>query len=119
MSDEIKSISIGVAGGIGAGLIGIGGGIIMIPCMISFLGVSQHKAHATSLAAIAPLAVISAAVYSSYGNLNIYLACLLAAGGVIGAYIGSSLMPHVNATILQRLLGVLCIIMAIKMGVGF
>jgi len=68
MRDEIKSIAIGLAGGIGAGLIGIGGGIIMIPCMISFLGVSQHKAHATSLAAIAPLAVISAAVYSSYGN---------------------------------------------------
>ena len=51
-----------MAGGIGAGLIGIGGGIIMIPCMISFLGVSQHKAHATSLAAIAPLAVISASL---------------------------------------------------------
>jgi len=74
MKYEIKAISVGIAGGLGAGLIGIGGGIIMIPCMISFLGVSQHKAHATSLAAIAPLAVMSAAVYSSYGNLNIYLA---------------------------------------------
>ena len=119
MKYEIKAISVGIAGGLGAGLIGIGGGIIMIPCMISFLGVSQHKAHATSLAAIAPLAVMSAAVYSSYGNLNIYLACVIAVGGVIGAYIGASLMPHINATILQRLLGVLCIIMAIKMGVGF
>jgi len=119
MKDEFKSILIGLAGGVGAGLIGIGGGIIMIPFMISSLGLSQHKAHATSLAAIAPLAVISAAVYSSYGNLNIYLACLLAIGGVIGAYIGSSLMPHVNATILQRLLGGLCIFTAIKMGVGF
>ena len=119
MKYEIKAISVGIAGGLGAGLIGIGGGIIMIPCMISFLGVSQHKAHATSLAAIAPLAVMSAAVYSSYGNLNIYLACLLAIGGVIGAYIGSSLMTHVNATILQRLLGCLCIFIAIKMGVGF
>jgi len=119
MKYEIKAISVGIAGGLGAGLIGIGGGIIMIPCMISFLGVSQHKAHATSLAAIAPLAVMSAAVYSSYGNLNIYLACVIAVGGVIGAYIGASLMPHVNATVLQRLLGVLCIIMAIKMGVGF
>ncbi|MDP4144068.1 MAG: sulfite exporter TauE/SafE family protein [Bacillota bacterium] len=119
MREEIKSISIGVAGGIGAGLIGIGGGIIMIPCMISFLGLSQHKAQATSLAAIAPLAVVSAAVYSSYGNLNIYLACLLAIGGVIGAYIGSSLMPYVNANILKRILAVICIFTAIKMGVGF
>ena len=119
MRNEIKAVSIGIAGGIGAGLIGIGGGIIMVPCMISFLGLSQHKAHATSLAAIAPLALISAIVYSSYGNLNIYLACLLSLGGVIGAYIGASLMPHVNAIILKRILALMCIITAIKMGVGF
>ena len=119
MRNEIKALSIGVAGGIGAGLIGIGGGIIMIPCMVSFLGVSQHKAQATSLAAIAPLAVMSAIVYSRYGNLNVYLACLLPIGGVIGAYIGASLMPYVNATILKRILAVLCIFTAIKMGVGF
>lgn len=119
MRDEIKSISIGIAGGIGAGLIGIGGGIIMVPCMISFLGLSQHKAQATSLAAIAPLALISALVYNSYGNLNIYLACLLSVGGVVGAYIGASLMPYVNRIILRRLLALICIITAIKMGVGF
>jgi len=95
MKNEIKSILIGIAGGIGAGLIGIGGGIIMVPCMVSILGVPQHKAHATSLVAIAPLAFISAIVYNNYGNLNIYLACL------------------------RCLLAILCIAMAIKMGVGF
>ena len=119
MKNEIKSILIGIAGGIGAGLIGIGGGIIMVPCMVSILGVPQHKAHATSLVAIAPLAFISAIVYNNYGNLNIYLACLLSVGGIIGAYIGASLMPHVNKIVLRCLLAILCIAMAIKMGVGF
>lgn len=116
MGDKIKSVSIGIAGGIGAGLIGIGGGIIMIPGMILFLDLSQHKSQATSLAAIAPLALISAIVYNSYGNLNIYLSCLLSLGGIIGAYIGSSLMPYVNAVILKRILALLCIITALKMG---
>lgn len=119
MKNEIKSLLVGIAGGIAAGLIGIGGGIIMVPCMISLLGVSQHKAHATSLVAITPLAFISAIVYNNYGNLNIYLACLLSIGGIIGAYIGATLMPHVNTIILRRLLAVLCIATAIKMGVGF
>ena len=118
MRYEIKSILIGIAAGIAAGLIGLGGGIIMVPCMISFLGISQHKAQATSLAVIGPLAIISTIVYNSYGNLNIYLACLLSVGGVVGAYIGASLMPYVNKNILRRLLALLCIITAIKMGVG-
>lgn len=118
MKDEVKAMLIGGAGGIGAGLIGIGGGIIMVPCMVSFLGLSQHEAHATSLAAIAPLAVLSAVVYNSYGNLDISLAMLFAVGGMVGAYIGSSLMPHIHPNILKRLLAVICILTAVKMGVG-
>jgi len=118
MKSEIKALLIGGAGGIGAGLIGIGGGIIMVPCMVSFLGLSQHEAHATSLAAIAPLAVISAIVYNSYGNLDVSLAMLFAVGGTVGAYIGSSLMPYIHPSMLKRLLAVICILTALKMGVG-
>ena len=118
MKNEIKATLIGGAGGIGAGLIGIGGGIIMVPCMVSFLGLSQYEAHSTSLAAIVPLAVLSAIVYNSYGNLDVSLAMLFAAGGMVGAYIGSSLMPYIHPNILKRLLAVICILTAVKMGVG-
>ncbi|CQR73140.1 permease [Sporomusa ovata] len=98
-------------------MIGIGGGIIMIPGMVLFLGLTQYTAHATSLAAIVPLAVISAMVYSTYGNFNITLAILFALGGMLGAYIGSSLMPYVNPNILKRILAVACIVAAVRMGV--
>lgn len=117
MDNTTKAIFIGAAGGVCAGLIGLGGGIIMIPGMVFFMGVSQHAAHATSLAAIAPLAVISTGVYHSYGNLDIILALLFAVGGMFGAYIGSSMMPYVNPYVLKRIMAVLCIIAAVKMGV--
>ncbi len=118
MVNKIIAIFVGISGGVAAGLIGIGGGIIMVPCMVSFLGLSQHIAHATSLAAIAPLAIISAAIYNNYGNLDISLAVLFAIGGMAGAYIGSSLMPYINPNMLKRLLAVVCILTAVKMGVG-
>jgi len=118
MKDEIKAVVIGGAGGIGAGLLGIGGGSIIVPCVVFFLGLSQHEAHATSLAAMAPLAILSAIVYNSYGNLDVSLAILFAVGGMVGAYIGSSLMPYIHPNILKRLLAVICILTAIKMGVG-
>lgn len=117
MKNNFKALLVGGAGGICAGLIGIGGGIVMVPCMVNFLGFSQYAAHATSLAAIAPLAVLSAIVYNSYGNLDLFLAMLFALGGMIGAYLGSSLMPYINPNILKRILAILCILTAIKMGV--
>lgn len=117
MKNAIKTILIGGVGGACAGLIGIGGGIIMIPGMVLLLDLNQHTAHATSLAAIAPLAVISSVIYSNYGNLNFSLAILFAIGGILGAYIGSSMMPYVKPTILKRILAIACILTAIKMGV--
>lgn len=118
MKNKIQVLLLGGVGGIGAGLIGIGGGAIMVPGMVTFLGVSQHVAHATSLAAIAPIAILSACVYNSYGNLDVSLAILFAIGGMIGAYIGSSLMPYMNPILLKRLLAVICLATAVKMGVG-
>ncbi|MBP2667104.1 MAG: Sulfite exporter TauE/SafE, partial [Firmicutes bacterium] len=56
--EKIKALLIGFTGGIVGGLLGIGGAIILVPLMVHYLGVSQHMAHATSLAVIIPGAAI-------------------------------------------------------------
>jgi uncharacterized protein len=113
-----KALLIGFTGGVVGGLLGIGGAIVLVPLMVNFLGVSQHMAHATSLAVIIPGAAVSALVYQGFGQLDFRLAGLFAVGGVGGAYIGASLMPYVKPHVLKRIFALLALSIAIRMGVG-
>ena len=116
--EKIKALLIGFTGGIVGGLLGIGGAIILVPLMVHYLGVSQHMAHATSLAVIIPGAAISALVYQGFGKLDLGLAAMFAVGGIGGAYIGASLMPYVKPYILKRIFAVVALALAIRMGVS-
>lgn len=112
-----KAVLIGIVTGVASGLLGIGGAIIMVPCMVYFLGIPQHNAHATSLAVIIPGAVFGSLVYGSYGQLDLKLAALFALGGMVGAYIGSSLMTKVKPVVLRRIFAVFALLLALRMGV--
>jgi uncharacterized protein len=113
-----KALLIGCFAGAVGGLLGIGGAIVMVPCMICFLNFSPHSAHATSLAVVVPGAVMGALVYNSFGQLDIGLAALFAAGGMLGSYVGSSLLPKVKPKVLKRLFAVLALFLSIRMGLG-
>lgn len=113
---NISTVGIGFTAGILSGLIGIGGGIIMLPGMTYILGMSQHMASATSLAVIVPGAFVSSLVYQSFGQLDLMLAAIFASGGVVGSLIGSSLMPHIRSLVLKRIWSIVALLMAIKMG---
>jgi uncharacterized protein len=87
--DVLAVIAIGFAGGMAAGLLGIGGGALFVPALVLFLGLSQLDAQATSLLAIVPVAAVGAARQHRYGNLRVrdgavmgVLATVGAAGGV-------------------------------------
>jgi uncharacterized membrane protein YfcA len=116
--DKLKAVLIGVTGGAVGGLLGIGGAIVLVPMMVYYLGISQHSAHATSLAIIIPGAIFSAAVYSGFGQLDLGLSVFFAIGGMAGAYIGSSLMPKVKPYMLKRIFAVLALVIAIRMGLS-
>lgn len=115
--EGFKTITIGVLAGIVSGLLGIGGAIVMVPCMVHFLKLPQHNAAATSLAVVIPGAVVSAFVYHSFGQLDLPLAATFAAGGIVGAFVGTSLLPKVKPLMLKRIFAVLIFLLAIKMGV--
>jgi uncharacterized protein len=83
------SLLIGLLAGAFGGLVGVGGGVVMIPLMVRFLGVNQHQAHGTSLAALVFTGLTGAATYALKGNVDLLAAVLLAATAILTARLGA------------------------------
>jgi len=110
-----KSLFTGFAIGILSGLLGVGGGIFLVPVLVSYFDVEQHKAHAISLAVVLPTALVSALVYGARGQVDVNLAALLAVGGIIGASLGARMMKKIPADTLKRLFGLLLCLVGARM----
>ncbi|MBD99303.1 MAG: permease [Verrucomicrobia bacterium] len=108
---------IGIFAGILSGLIGVGGGIIIVPALVYFLGVSQHTAQGTSLALmLPPIGILAAMNYYKAGALNIKYAAVIAVAFVIGGYLGSKLsITYINEILMKKIFGFILLIAAIKM----
>lgn len=109
-------IAIGIVTGIMAGMLGIGGAIIMIPALVYLLGVSQLTAQGTSLAVmLPPIGIIAAYNYYKAGEVNIRFAIILAICFLIGSYFGSKLSLTIPQALLKKIFGVLLLLVAAKM----
>lgn len=98
----------GVAVGVVSGLLGLGGGILLIPGLVLLFGFSQAEAQGTSLAVmIPPIGIFAAAVYYQHGFIRLPVVGFVAAGFMIGAYFGARLLPHVPLSVLRPTFGVL------------
>ncbi|MDQ4027986.1 MAG: sulfite exporter TauE/SafE family protein, partial [Actinomycetota bacterium] len=91
-SNRVALLAAGVFAGLLSGLLGVGGGIVIVPLLVLLTGHSQHEAHATSLAAILPIAAIGAATFAVAGEVDLRLAGLLGVGAVVGAPLGARVM---------------------------
>lgn len=106
---------IGLAAGIASGLLGVGGGIVIVPLVVLVLGLTQHRAHATSLAAIVPIATVAAIPYAVSGHADYGIAGCLAAGGLIGAPIGARTLGRSDEGTLKILFGLLMIAVSVEL----
>ena len=77
-----------------SGLLGIGGGVVMVPALVWWLARSQRQAHAISLAAIIPLSLAAAIVYGRAGKVDVAFASALAVGAVAGAPLGAGILAR-------------------------
>ncbi|MFN2488841.1 MAG: TSUP family transporter [Actinomycetota bacterium] len=111
----VSALVIGVVAGVLSGLLGVGGGIIMVPLLVGVASLSQHQAHATSLAAIVPIAAVGALRFAVTGTLDLLVAGLLAAGSLIGAPLGARLMARTREASLKLLFGLLIIAFAMQL----
>jgi uncharacterized protein len=109
-------ILIGLAAGMLSGLVGIGGGLVIVPALIYFLGFSQHTAQGTSLALILlPVGIFAVMFYYKQGHVDIKIVWLLAVGFVIGSILGSKVALSLSQETVKKIFAVLMILIAIKM----
>ena len=109
-------LAVGLLAGISAGMFGIGGGLIIVPALVFFYGLSQHAAVGTSLGALLlPVGALSAYVYWKHGNLNVGYSLLIAVGLFLGAYLGARLVQPVSDLTLRRLFAGFLIVVSIRM----
>jgi uncharacterized protein len=109
-------VLIGAAAGVLAGMFGIGGGLIIVPALVILFGFKQHAAVGTSLGALLlPVGAIGAWVYWRNGNVNLRYSALLAAGLLVGAFLGAKLVEPVSDLALRRMFGVFLLVVSVKM----
>ena len=96
-----RCIVIGLAAGVVAGLLGVGGGVLFVPGLVIFIGLTQHQAEATSLLAIVPVALVGAAAQDRYGNVRRKDALQLGLFSVVGAAAGVALANALSGKALQ------------------
>jgi uncharacterized membrane protein YfcA len=109
-----KFVLIGLAAGLLSGGFGIGGGVVMVPLLVA-VGLDRHRAHATSLASIFPIAVAGAVTFAISGEVNLGLGVLVGVGGVIGSIVGASLMNRLSARSLSIFFGLVLLAAGIRM----
>jgi uncharacterized membrane protein YfcA len=109
-------ILIGIITGIMAGMLGIGGAIIMTPALVFIMGFSQANAQGTSLAVmLPPIGIIAAYNYYKAGHVNIKFALILAVCFLVGSYFGSKFALNLPQPVLKKIFGVLLLLVAAKM----
>lgn len=110
----MRSALTGLAGGAFSGLTGVGGGAIMVPLLTGQLGLTQHRAHGTSLAIIMFVAAGGALAYWQAGNVDWRLVLALAPGAVFGVYVGAKAMVRAGAPHLRMLFGAFLFFVAFR-----
>jgi uncharacterized protein len=109
-------ILIGLAAGFLGGMVGLGGGIILIPALVLFLSMDQRMAQGTTIAImLPPIGLFAAFNYYKAGYVNIKYALVIAIVFMLGGYLGSKLALNLPVPLLKKMFAVLLVVIAAKM----
>jgi uncharacterized membrane protein YfcA len=112
-------ILLGVVTGIFSGLIGIGGGIIIVPALVLLFGLSQHSAQGTTLALmVPPIGLLAAWAYYKQGFVDLKIAAFVCLGFFIGGLLGAKLALGIPEAILTKIFGAVLLLVSLKMIFG-
>ena len=115
----LGALLIGVVAGVFGGLLGIGGGTIVVPALVYFFHMTQHKAQGTILAAfLPPVALLAFMRYYQSGNVDLKAACFIAAGIFLGGYFGAELGSSISDIALRRVFGIFLLFVAAQLIFG-
>lgn len=109
-------ILVGVAAGMLGGLVGVGGGIIIVPALVYFIGMSQKSAQGTSLGLIMlPVGILGVLQYYKQGHVDFRVVGILAIGFLAGSYFGSKISLSLPQETVKKIFAFLLVIIAVKM----
>ena len=109
------AIIIGLSAGVLGGLLGVGGGIVMVPAFSRLLGLSLHQAVGTSMSAILFVSIAATYRHAQLGNVDLKLLAIVATMSLLGGYLGASLAGMLSAKHLQLSFAIFLLIVAIDM----
>src|SRR4030067_3743508 len=109
-------IALGLAAGVLSGLVGIGGGILVVPALAFFFGYTQHQAQGTTLAMmVPPIGILAAIEYWKGGAVDIPAAALLCAGFLFGGLLGGRLALSLSSASLEKVFGLVLLAVSLRM----
>ncbi len=115
----LSLVLIGVLAGILSGLVGVGGGVVMVPLLVLLLGFNQHQAQGTSLAVlVVPVTAVAVYTYHKEGFIDWRYVGIIAIFFVIGGYFGSKIAVNLDQKILKKVFGFILLLIAGKMLLG-
>ncbi len=107
---------LGLIAGALSGLVGIGGGVVIVPALIYLFHFSQKDAQGTTLALlIPPIGLLAAWTYFKAGHVNWWAAIFIIIGFIAGSYLGANYAVHLSGAALSRVFGLFLLALAIKM----
>lgn len=116
MANAALLVALGLAAGILSGLIGLGGGVIIVPALVFLFHLSQHQAQGTTLAMLVPpIGILAAWTYYRQGYVDLRIAALVGVGLMIGALLGAKIATSLSSQVLEKVFGVVLLLIAIKM----
>ncbi len=119
MATILILLCIGLMAGILSGMVGIGGGVVIVPALMYFAHVSQHQAQGTSLAVLLlPVGILAVYNYYSKGLVDVKSALIIACTFVIGGFIGSKIAIAIDQNLLKKVFGVFMLLISLKMILG-
>jgi uncharacterized protein len=111
----IGALAIGLAGGVIAGLAGLGGGVLFVPGLVIFVGLSQHQAEAASLLAIVPVAIVGAIVHDRHGSVRRQDGLLIGLFALPGAAAGVAVANALSGAVLRSAFALMLVVVAAHM----
>ncbi len=116
MATILLFIVLGIIAGLLSGLIGIGGGVIIVPALLFIFGFSQHQAQGTTLALLVPpIGILAAWTYFRQGYVDLRAALFICIGFILGSFLGAKFATNISNIVLERIFGIILFMISLKM----